>query len=96
MFCTKKLAGLGDTCCIFIQVLNLSARSCVASHGTEGATKTVVLMTGTVIMPTRQSLGCAVLLELMARLPRGPVLQGVLAARAVLPLQPQTSPQGRG
>lgn len=96
-FCTQKLsASLVDTCCIFIQILNVYARSCVAAHCTDGATKSVVSVTSAIIMPTRQRLGCAVLPGLVARLPHGPALQGVLAAGAVLPLQPQTTPQGRG
>lgn len=85
IFCTRKLAGLGDTRSIFIQVLNFYARSCITSHCTEGPTKTVVLMTSTIIMPTRQSLVWAVLLELVAQLPCT-VLQGVMAAKVALPL----------
>lgn len=44
----------------------LYARSCVAAYCTDGAMKSMVVVTSTVIMPTRKSLGCPVLLELVA------------------------------
>jgi len=80
MFCTKKLAGLGDTGYIFIQVLDFYARSCVASRCPEEAAKTVASMMGTVIVPTRQSPRWAVLQELVAWLPSNkPTGKGLMA-----------------